>query len=109
MAKALDFNKVKKDYLTITLTDENRTVLMVGTPTKGILDEFIALADTLDDDIQDEAIDDMYNICAKIMSRNKGGIEITSEFLSGIFDFEDIIIFIKAYTEFIQGVTNSKN
>lgn len=110
MAKALDFNKIKKRYFTVTLADENNTTLMISTPTKEIMDEFIGMKDSLNaETLGDDAIDMLYELCAKIMSRNKGGIKISQNDLVKIFDFEDIIVFIQAYTDFINELTNSKN
>lgn len=110
MAKSLDFNNIKKRYLTVTLADEAKTVLLIGTPTKGVLDSLMSMKDTLDEDnLTDEAIDDLYNICAKIMSRNKTGCVISKEVVADLFDFEDIILFIRAYTDFVNEVSNSKN
>lgn len=110
MAKTLDFNNIKKKYLTVTLADEAKTVLMVGTPTKRILDSLIDMKDSLNEEnISDEAVDDLYEICAKIMSRNKTGRVITKEMIEDAFDFEDLIVFIRAYTDFINEISNSKN
>ena len=113
MAKALNFNKVKKTYMTITLADEAETTLMIGTPTKAIMDDLMSLQDNLvsisDDRANTEATGELYKTCAKLMSRNKGGIKITAEYLENIFDFEDIIIFFNAYMEFIAEVTGGKN
>lgn len=110
MAKPLDFNKIKKRYFTVTLPDEKNTTLMISTPTKAIMDEFIGMKDSLSAEAMgDNAIDELYGLCAKIMSRNKGGIKVTKEALVSLLDFEDIILFIKAYTDFISELTNSKN
>lgn len=110
MAKSLDFNKIKKRYFTVTLADDQNTTLMICTPTKEIMDEFISMKDSLTaETIGDDAIGELYELCAKIMSRNKGGIKITKKDLESLFDFEDVIIFIKSYTDFINELTDSKN
>lgn len=113
MSKALNFNTVKKSYLTVTLADEKKTTIMIGTPTKAIMDELVVLKSSLDiideDEANAEATDDLYSACAKIMSRNKGGIKITKDYLAEIFDFEDIKIFIDAYMDFIDEIIKSKN
>lgn len=110
MAKTLDFNKIKKRYFTVTLADEKNTTLMICTPTKEIMDEFISMKDSLTaENMGDDAISELYELCAKIMCRNKGGIKITKEYLESLFDFEDVIIFIKSYTDFINELTDSKN
>lgn len=110
MGKTLDFNKLKKQYMTVTLADENNTVLMIGTPTKAILDNFLSLKDSLSaENMGDDAIDELYDICTQIMNRNKTGVKVTKAMVYELFDFEDIIYFIRGYSEFISEVSNSKN
>jgi hypothetical protein len=112
MANTLNFNNVKKRYLTVTLADEKKTTLMIGTPTKAILDEMESLQGAIEefnDDTSSEALDSVYLLCARLMSRNKGGIKITKENLEEIFDFEDIVIFFNAYISFVHEVTRTKN
>ena len=112
MANTLDFNKIKKKYLTVTLSDEKQTVIMIGTPTKAIMDELMSLQTTISGmtgDATEEAMDELYEVCAKLMSRNKTGKVIEKKLLENIFDFEDIIIFFNAYMEFIGTLSNQKN
>lgn len=113
MAKTLNFNNMKKQYLTVTLADEKKTTLMISTPTKGVMDELLMLQESLEalteNNTDMNAIDDLYTACAKIMSRNKGGIVITKEYLENLFDFEDIVILFNAYMDFINEVTGEKN
>lgn len=113
MANVLNFNNVKKRYLTVTLPDEQKTMLMIGTPTKAIMDNLILLKSGIEaleeDETNPEALDDLYNACAKIMSRNKSGIKITTEYLSELFDFEDILLFFSTYMNFLSELTNVKN
>lgn len=111
MSNVLDFTTRQKQYLTVKLADEKKTVLMIGTPTKGILDEFIEINKQIEenDGADAEALNDLYRICAKIMSFNKGGIKITPDYLATFFDVEDITYFIQGYSSFISSVTNSKN
>lgn len=113
MAKTLNFNSVKKHYLTVTLADERNTTLLVGTPTKAIFDHLTRLKSSLETLSEDEtdvdATDDLYDACAKVMSRNKSGVKVTKEYLENVFDFEDVMIFFSNYMEFISEVANSKN
>ena len=113
MAKTLNFNNVKKQFLTVTLADEKNTILFIGTPTKAIMDDLTLLQNTMtsvgDNDSNIEVTDDLYGACARVMSRNKAGIKITKEYLADIFDFEDITIFFNAYMEFVDEVIGSKN
>jgi hypothetical protein len=84
---------------------------MIGTPTKAILDEFISINDNISEDggADAEAVNDLYNVCAKVMSFNKGGIKITAEYLADFFDLGDIMIFFNAYSDFLASITNAKN
>lgn len=113
MSKPLNFNSIKKRYLTVTLSDEKKTTLLIGTPTKAIVDELILLQASFEelneDETNVEATDNLYNACAKIMSRNKGNIKITKNDLAEILDFEDILIFFNAYMDFIGEITDGKN
>jgi len=106
MAYVLDFNTRKKEYLTVTLPNEKKTVLMIGTPTKKVLDEFKAL----NVDSADETdVSEIYQVCAKVMSFNKGGIKVKAKDLEDIFDLDDISAFFNAYSSYINGVTSAKN
>jgi hypothetical protein len=113
MAKSLNFNNLKKQYLSVTLADEKNTTLLIGTPTKKLMDDLTLLQSNLEaieeDSGNTESFDELYTVCAKIMSRNKAGVIITKEKLEDIFDFEDVVIFFNAYMEFISEVTGSKN
>lgn len=112
MAKTLDFNKAKKTYLTVTLSDANSTTIMIGTPTKAIMDDLMAIREVMDDigDGSDNKLtEELYRLCAKVMSRNKGGVLVSQQLLEETLDFEDILIFFNAYMEFIGEITNVKN
>lgn len=113
MSKQLNFNTVKKHYLTVTLADEKNTTLLIGMPTKAMVETLSALQDSIDvvneDETNIEAMDDVYNACAELMSRNKVGVKITSDYLGKIFDFEDIVIFFNAYMDFVDEFAKSKN
>lgn len=113
MAKSLNFNTMKKKYLTVTLPDDGETILMIGMPTKAIMGSLLAMQSSVEmlteDETDTEALDMMYESCAKIMSRNKMGIPVSQEKLEEIFDFEDILVFFTAYTEFVTEATTQKN
>ena len=110
MSNTFDFNKLKKKYMTVILPDENKTTVLVTTPSKATFDSFVNIKNALEDDnLGDEAINELYEIIANILNQNKAHIKFTREKVSELFDFEDIIVFIKAYTTFIKEVTNQKN
>lgn len=112
MAKSLDFNKVAKQYLTVTLADDKKTTLMIGTPDKKTMEELVLLQDAIEgmeEEKDTEKMDCLYALCARLMSRNKAGIEVKKEMIETLFDFEDIIIFFNAYMDFIDEVMKTKN
>jgi hypothetical protein len=112
MAKTLNFNTIKKQYLTVTFNDDKKTTVMIGTPTKAIMNELIALSDTLEgveDNMSPETIDDLYYVCSRVISRNKGGVKISKDFLEEIFDIEDLFTFFNAYMDFVTALGNEKN
>ena len=109
MANVLNFNTTKKQYMTVILPDEKNTTLMVCMPTKALFEELTSIKDTLNATDNDQIISDLYDLVARLASRNKGGIQVTKEYLESCLDFEDIITFIRSYTVFIKSVKSSKN
>ena len=111
MSNAINFNHVTKRYLTVTFADVNNTVITVSTPTKALFQDLIELARNIGTRAENnlETIDELYIVCAKIMSRNKEGVEITKEFMEENMDFEDIITFFKAYMAFVREISKLKN
>ncbi|WP_338547363.1 hypothetical protein V1225_01590 [Emergencia sp. JLR.KK010] len=107
--KALDFNTLKKKYLTVTLPDENKTKLMLRTPTKRILNEFINLEKILEDGTDDDGLEEIYDTLAIIMSHNKTGRKVETETLIELMDMEDIVIFLQSYMDFVSEIVALKN
>ena len=107
----LNFNSIKKQYLTVTLRDENKTTIMICNPSKKLLSEITAVdswARNIDSNSNgEEEIDALYEVCAKVMSRNKGNIKIEKELLEDILDIEDVMIFLKTYMEFVSNQTKN--
>lgn len=109
MSKALNFNKVKKAFLPVTLPDENETTLMILTPTKSIMNVLVNLEKDLKESDDETGADVLYEACSLIMSRNKTGRKVTVKELEDLLDVEDMFLFINTYTDFIGELTNSKN
>ena len=114
MSKPLNFNNVKKRYLTVTLADEKQTTVMISAPTKRVLSALIGLKETMTEiedtnNISEEILDELYSLTAEIMSHNKGGVKIQEELLEDIFDFDDIMTFFDAYMDFVNEETAGKN
>lgn len=110
---ALDFNNIKKASLEIILNDDKQTKLHLHTPSKKLLTELVELSKGLNDITEDnfniEDVEQIYNLCSKVISRNRENISISCEKLENIFDMEDIVIFLQAYIEFTTSVQDSKN
>lgn len=109
MVSKLDFNKVKKQYFEVTLTDENKTTLHLLTPTKRQMSELGDALTMVGDDLTFENVNSLYDIVAQIMSRNKELQKITGEQLADLLDYEDLSFFVNKYAEFIAAVVNEKN
>ncbi len=113
MTKPLNFNNSRKKYLTVILNDEKNTTLLVGTPTKAIMNELIALQKEInsmgDGEVDMESLELLYELSATLMSRNKTNTKVTKEQLENTLDLEDIFTFFTAYMEFIEDVSKGKN
>ncbi len=108
----LNFNKVQKHYLRLTLLNEKEPIL-IGTPTKKLLDKLVnmnSLVDTEDaNELNPEQIGDIYNICAEVMSINKTNRKISKAELEEMFDIEDLLLFFNTYMEFLDSIVALKN
>lgn len=117
MSKSLDFNTVKKTPFVVTLRDKNKTKLLITTPTMAMLKRLEGLQSRLTEyetlsegEMADLGIlDELYKMVADLMSRNVGNKNVTTEQLAEIMDFEDLVLFIRAYVVHIKEVLSQKN
>lgn len=105
----LDFRKQKKNYLKVTLNDEAETNLSIMQPTKDLFGKMVAMSDEVGrmDGADLDALDEVYSVCAELMSRNREGIVVGKGNLEDILDFEDVVTFLKAYGAFVAGIVGS--
>lgn len=107
----LNFNKVQKRYLTVTLIDGR--VLIIGTPTKKLLDKLLAMNGKVNGEVADnltqEDVDSLYKLTGEVMSVNKTNTIITSKEVNDLFDLEDLMLFFNAYMSFLDSIVSSKN
>lgn len=101
----LDFSKIAKRYFNVTLNDHRHTRLQIATPSKGIMDSLMQFDQTT----SNMTIDDMYEICATVMSNNKGGRKVTAESLAEWMGYEEMKIFLQMYLDFVKDESNRKN
>lgn len=110
MANKFDFNNVKLKTMTVTLSDEKKTTLVVMTPDKKLMSELQTFKKDSQNLEETEVLDSLYELTAKIMSRNKNGVKIDAETLRELYDDVGYIIaFLNAYIEFVKELVNSKN
>lgn len=107
----LDFRKARKHYLKITLNDEQETKLSLLQPTKQLFERMVAMSEEMGNlsGSDMEALDEVYGVCAELMSRNKEGIVVGKNNLESILDFEDIVLFLNTYSSFVAGIVHGKN
>lgn len=94
-------------------------LLHVLSPTKGLFEELARVIPAtqglagakLAPDKAAAALNAVYEVCAHLLSRNTERKEITPEDVERVLDVSDLIVFIKAYVEFIteRTDTNAKN
>ena len=87
--------------------------LDVFTPTKSTREMFAFLGNSLIKIGKKEATEDdferLYEVTAKILSRNKQGVEITKADLEARVDTPDIIKILTEYANFLTAAIESKN
>ena len=88
------------------MNDEAGTKLSLLQPTKSLFQKMASMSEEVGSiDYADlDALDEVYGVCAELMSRNKEGIKVTAEMLAGALDFEDIVLFLQSYGEFVASV-----
>lgn len=108
---SLDFRKTKKNYLKVTLNDDAETNLSIMQPTKELFERMVAMsaevANISGSDL--DALDEVYGVCAELMSRNREGLIVSKSNLEATLDFEDIVMFLQAYSAFVAGIVHGKN
>lgn len=92
----LNLAKLKKMTMKVTLADGS--IINVKSPTKGIYEEFKKATD-----------EDLYEICAKVLSNNEENITFTVEKIEEMFDYRDALYVFKGYLKFLDEITNAKN
>lgn len=118
MSRTLDITAKKRPTIAITLPRRRRFFsrkqrLDVYTPTKSTRELFTFLGESLikisDGSATENDFDLLYDVTARILSRNKQGVELSANDLEKILETEDVIVILKAYAEFLTGEVESKN
>lgn len=116
MAKTLDFTKRKKEFLTVKLKDDDKTVLAVNMPKKYVyecllecVDIFEQIDQTNDTETITNGMNALYEACALALSNNKSQKTFTADEVAEFFDFEDLVVFFTAYLNFVNESAEVKN
>ncbi len=105
----LDFTQSSKRVLAVNMIDNQ--AIRIRMPTKRVFDALLGLRDRLSSLTTDDAgqLDEIYGLIAIVMSNNLEHREITQDYLSDLFDIEDVQTFFQAYMAFISGVVSDPN
>ena len=114
MAKTLDFNALKKPTLPLVMQDEQRTKILVSTPTQGLVEQLEAAGPEFEAVFESgdvEGIKAAYVLAAQLMSCNLSGIKVTAEDLRDKFKLNlyEIMLFFGAYNDFLAEIESAKN
>ena len=108
--ETLNFKTLKKQFCPIVLPDEKGTKVLLTTPNKSLLEEFIDLTSSLSEaKTGKEVTQDLYKLTTKIFNLNINKLKFTRSQIESMFDLEDVYMFMSHYATFISEITNSKN
>lgn len=100
----LNLKTRQKKCLIITFPDDKKISVLM--PTKAMFEEL----QSLKDEMLSATADDLYDLAAKLLSRNLENETITNEYLSNVLeDFEDLQTLFKYYLAFIQSSADDPN
>lgn len=114
MAKTLDFNALKKPTLPLIMQDEQRTKILVSTPTQGLVEQLEAAGPEFESVFNGgdvEGIKAAYDLAARLMRCNLSGLQVTAEDLRDKYKMNlyDLMLFFGAYNDFLAEIENAKN
>lgn len=108
----LDFAKTTKQLFAINMTDNQ--FVRVRMPNRRVFTVLLELQDRLAalTSLSTETaaeLDEIYVLCAAILSNNADQKEIASDYLADMLDIEDVRILLDAYLAFVNNVLNGKS
>ena len=105
-SRKFDFGKLKRRFYTTTLKDG--TVLVVNMPEKRVFERMQSITEVEED--EDIKYNDLLTLLAEILSNNKAGKEITTEYLENEkYDIEELVEYLKDYGQFVNSLKNNPN
>jgi hypothetical protein len=114
MKKTLDFNKLQRPTLELVMSDADRTVINVTTPSEELVEKIHANLDALQDAAKRNDIESIkisYTLAAEVISCNLEGLTVTAEELRDKYQMklDHAILFFNAYLDFINEIQSAKN
>lgn len=109
--KVLDLTAKERPSIQYVLTED--ITIDVFTPTKAVKELFSSLGEALiklgKHEATEDDIDTIFDVSAKILSRNKQGISFTKNDLLNLLDTDDVAEILIAYADFLNETITSKN
>lgn len=117
MDLSVNFQKVKRNYMTLTFDDPKSEkgvkVIVVGMPKKKVFDALMDMQDTITereeaqnakerDEANRRTIEEMYILTSKILSNNLNGEAISKDWVEENMDIEDMKAFFAQYVRFVK-------
>ena len=112
--KALDFNSLQQPTWTITLKDDDKTVVNLTAPTVELVDKLLTLSREISSAIEAQdgrAIKAAYGVFAEVRNCNNDLLTCSAEELRDKYklNFLDLLAFTKGFLGFIEEIKNAKN
>lgn len=125
----VNFQKVKRNYMTLTFDDEREEdgqikecekIIHVGMPKKRVFTALMDMQDIINrkkeagtekekNDVDREIIDELYDLTAEILSNNMKGERFTADWVDEYLTIEEIKEFLTQYTKFANGEATNPN
>ena len=125
----VNFQRAKRNYMTLTFDDEREEdgkikecekIICVGMPKKRVFTALMDMQDIINrkeeaktekekNDAYREIIDELYELTAKILSNNMKGERFTAEWVDEYMEMGEIKEFLRQYTKFANGEATNPN
>ena len=112
--KTLDFNAIQRPALTLTMKDDEHTVIRVTTPKTALIDRLVSGMTELEEILKKKepnTLRAVYDLAAELMSNNLDFITVTGDELRDKYKLEldDMVVFFSVYLDFVHELQNAKN
>lgn len=113
-SRTLDFNTVERPTLRLVMQDDDRTEILVTTPTEGLIEELELIRPHFEEMVMHGDKFDaqvLYELAARFINCNRSFIRVTPEELAQKYrmNMESLVIFYGAYSDFCREIAEIKN